>query len=297
MNKKLLWLTSAPLAAIALCVTLGGCEQGIGGGVKSDVTVTLRSAELQIEETGSSDSDPVTNEPGSTDPSTGSGPGTFTGRVVFDGTPPSFPLLIAKGADVKDKQFCAADDLPNEKLVVDPSGGVANVFIFLDEAPKGYKAPETPPEQYHFDQKYCRFLPHAFVVQTGQEIRITNSDGVTHNTNMGTKRQGAFNQTVNANDQNGSITKFEKAEKVPARISCEFHNWMEAYFLILDHPFVAVSKPDGSFEIPNLPPGKYKFRVWHESADLLERGLSVTIKAGEVTSQDLKYNISKFSKL
>ena len=177
MNKKALWLTSVPLAVIALCVTLGGCEQGIGGGVKSDVTVTLRSAELQIEETGPGDSDTATNEPGSTDPSTGSGPGTFTGRVVFDGTPPSFPLLIAKGADVKDKQFCSADDLPNEKLVVDAAGGVANVFIFLDEAPKGYKPGDQALEQYHFDQKFCRFLPHAFVVQTGQEVRITNSDG------------------------------------------------------------------------------------------------------------------------
>ena len=33
---------------------------------------------------------------------------------------------------------------------------------------------------------------------------------------------------------------------------------------VLDHPFFAVTDDDGTFTIPNLPPGKYTLEAWHE---------------------------------
>ena len=36
--------------------------------------------------------------------------------------------------------------------------------------------------------------------------------------------------------------------------------------MIHGNPYVAVSQPDGSFTLPDLPPGEWEFRVWHERA-------------------------------
>ena len=52
---------------------------------------------------------------------------------------------------------------------------------------------------------------------------------------------------------------FDKPEvMVPFR--CDVHGWMAAYGGIVSHPFFAVSKADGSFEIKGLPAGTYTHR-------------------------------------
>jgi hypothetical protein len=34
----------------------------------------------------------------------------------------------------------------------------------------------------------------------------------------------------------------------------------------MDHPFYAVTGPDGKFTLPNLPAGTYEIEAWHEKA-------------------------------
>jgi hypothetical protein len=41
--------------------------------------------------------------------------------------------------------------------------------------------------------------------------------------------------------------------------------------LVRDSPYVAVTKPDGTFEMPNVPAGvPLEFRVWQEKAKFLQ---------------------------
>jgi hypothetical protein len=60
---------------------------------------------------------------------------------------------------------------------------------------------------------------------------------------------------------------------------CDVHGWMNAYVGVLDHPYFAVTKTDGTFSIPNLPPGTYTLAAWHER--LGAQTLSVTVAAKE----------------
>jgi uncharacterized protein (DUF2141 family) len=56
---------------------------------------------------------------------------------------------------------------------------------------------------------------------------------------------------------------FDKPEVlVPFR--CDVHGWMNAHAGVVAHPFFAVTKPDGSFEIKGLPPGTYTIEAVHE---------------------------------
>jgi Carboxypeptidase regulatory-like domain len=50
---------------------------------------------------------------------------------------------------------------------------------------------------------------------------------------------------------------------------------MHAFIGVLDHPYFAVSKDDGSFEIKNLPPGTYTIAVWQEKLGTQEQQVTV----------------------
>ncbi|MCC7261086.1 MAG: DUF2012 domain-containing protein, partial [Candidatus Latescibacteria bacterium] len=42
------------------------------------------------------------------------------------------------------------------------------------------------------------------------------------------------------------------------------HPWMAGYVVVTPHPYFAVTAADGSFEIKDVPAGKYVVEVWHE---------------------------------
>jgi hypothetical protein len=68
---------------------------------------------------------------------------------------------------------------------------------------------------------------------------------------------------------------------------------MNAYLLIREDPYSAVTDKDGKFTIKNLPAGEHTFKVWHQNgfltnvtvdgkAAMWARGaVKVTIKAGK----------------
>ncbi|MFN7804077.1 MAG: carboxypeptidase regulatory-like domain-containing protein [Planctomycetaceae bacterium] len=219
-----------------------------------------------------------------------------SGSVTFSDDFKALAPLVAKGAATKDPAVCGAnEDVPNEELVVNPENkGIANVFVFLPKAPTGFKAPK-PEKELIFDQKNCKFLPHGLCIQVGQTVKVLSDDGVPHNTHTFPLRNAGFNQTVSPNDRKGVELKYTKAEKLPIEVKCDFHTWMKAYHLILDHPFMAVSDANGKFEIEGLPAGKHEFTVWHEKKGYLDKKLSVEVKAGESKSVDLKYGAKQFA--
>ena len=113
-------------------------------------------------------------------------------------------------------------------------------------------------------RKIVSFLSHVAAMRVGQALMIKNSDPVGHNTKISSKKNPPFNQII---PQGGTTlykpTKAENSGPVP--VSCSIHPWMSSFLLIHENGYLAVSKDDGSFEIPNLPAGvELEFRVWQE---------------------------------
>jgi hypothetical protein len=264
------------IAGFGLCVTLTGC----GGGATASTTVTYRPSQpgsLDSEAAATSDAvGPVDDAPAA------GGFGTFKGRIVVQGAVSPLPPLYAKGSAPKDPTVCGMEAAPNEKIVVN-DGGLANVFIYLETLPKNVTAPDAPSEPAVFDQKFCVFKPHAMTMRTKQTLRVLNSDTVLHNTHTNPARNTPFNQGIPGNSETPIV--YTRAEKLPFSVVCDIHPWMVAYHLPLDHPYAAVSGPDGRFEIPDVPAGKREFKVWHESAKMINKAFKVEIKAGETTPE------------
>lgn len=273
----------ALMAAVA--VANSGCGELVSGAhIKPVVKYRASGVETAAAET---------TDAGSQETATSEGVGTLKGKVVFNGTYTPLPPLYAKGADVKDASVCAAESAPNQTVLV-KDGGLANVFIYLKKAPKNVP-PADKEAKIIFDQKYCVFKPHAMAVRVGQNVMVLNSDSVAHNTHTNPKKNSAFNSIVSPNDQTGIPLVYKQVEQEPISVVCDVHSWMRAYHLPIDHPYVAVSGEDGTFEIKDLPAGKHEFKVWHEAGGLLEKGLVINIKPGD-NEQNLTVSAAQVGK-
>jgi hypothetical protein len=221
--------------------------------------------------------------------------GTLAGVIRFKGTPPARKPLHKRGDPSVNDLVCRKHEIPDERLIVDPkTRGIANVVVYLERRPKGYKAavPKTPAVLAIED---CRYTPHVMVLRVGQMFRINNAGDTVHNVHSLplSPQNTTYNVTVAAGK--GSLEmRFMESERLPLKVKDDIHPWMLAWQLPLDHPFAAVTGSDGKFEIKGLPPGKHGFVVWHEKAGYLERALEVEIKAKTTTRVKQSYGPRAF---
>ena len=61
---------------------------------------------------------------------------------------------------------------------------------------------------------------------------------------------------------------------------CHLHFAMRAFAGVLDHPFFSVTDRDGRFEIPGVPPGRYRISAWDEG--LGAKDVDVTVPAADL---------------
>jgi hypothetical protein len=191
--------------------------------------------------------------------------GSLKGRFVVDGTPPKLqPLAITKD------EYCMQTEPVNESVVVGEDGGLANAVVFLS-LPRRGKIEAHPDFAAHLsepavlDNKGCAFNPHVLLVRVGQPLVIKNSDPapVSHNTNVTFSQNASFNVIIPVGEER-TVT-LSKAETLPMPVRCNIHPWMQGSIFVQDHPYMAVSAEDGTFEIKNIPVGKHEFAFWHES--------------------------------
>src|SRR5207248_1886685 len=85
---------------------------------------------------------------------------------------------------------------------------------------------------------------------------------------------------------NGQLQATLVAERRPMALACDIHPWMKGYMMVFNHPFFAVTKEDGLFEITGVPAGAQNLVVWQEKVGYVTKGLArgqeVTVHAGPV---------------
>lgn len=214
--------------------------------------------------------------------------GAVKGQVVLDGAIPELKLLVKKGdTTAKDAAVCAAQDVPDESLIVDPATkGIANVVVFLKKKPEKIHPSLQKPAAMEvvYDQMGCKFVPHVAVVRTDQAVRVISADAVSHNTRGNPLKNQAFNFIVSPNSRDGILVPMKVAERLPVEVKCDIHPWMQGWWLVIDHPYGTVTDAAGKFEIADLPPGEHEFVVWHERPGYVQKSLKVNVKAGEATA-------------
>jgi plastocyanin len=203
--------------------------------------------------------------------------GTIRGSVKVEGKIASLPPVQIS----KYKEFCK--DVPNESLIVGPGQGLRYAVVTLEGITKG-KAVEKEV-QHELDNVRCRFVPHVLVASVGQFVLMKNTDPILHTAHaFFPNGQPQFNVGLYP----GRVSRKPLVTPGVVKIICEVHPWMSAYIVVTDHPYHAVTDLYGEYLISDVPAGKYKLKVWHESLGSEEK--SVEVKAGATQNVDFIFS-------
>ncbi len=191
--------------------------------------------------------------------------GSIAGVVRYAGTPPprrAHPVT-------RDTAACGtAPKLAND-LVVGADGGLRYAVLWLDDIARGKPFLAAPVV---LDQRGCEYAPHVVLLPAGAPLEIRNPDGVLHNVHT----TSALNQPINRAQPKAKTVMSERF-RTPEIIAlaCDVHPWMRAWLVVEAHPYYAVSDAAGRFALPDVPPGEYTLRVWHERLGEISRPLVV----------------------
>ncbi|HXO20253.1 MAG TPA: carboxypeptidase regulatory-like domain-containing protein [Thermoanaerobaculia bacterium] len=210
--------------------------------------------------------------------------GTIEGRVTLPGAvPPVPPVTTTKNQDVCGKT------VPSPKAtVVDPkTHGVEWVVVYLDNVTQG----KAPADQYAIANQGCAFHPHVLAAMQGKTFQLENKDPVLHNTHIRFSGRTLLNVALSFHEGDAMYHPIKDQRILShaglVNVNCDAHEWMAGYVEVLTNPYFAVTGPDGSYKITDVPPGPYTVKVWHEN--LGEKTDKVTVPAGGKATLDITF--------
>jgi len=299
---KVFWIHKQMMLGLTVSATLAAALAGCGGAAtdSSDAVVAPNPKDVLASKSGAAPAaataagaalPSASSTSASTAPVKAEGWGTLKGQITFSGEPPPPKVLQEKGKAEKNPDICAVKaPILSERLIVDPATkGVKNVIVYLPRPTAinedARKARAAALSKIIFDQKDCVFEPHVLAWMVGVPITLKSSDPTNHNVDSKLKNT-AFNETIAPGQS--QVKTPSAAEKFPGSVVCDIHGWMTSWWMVLDHPYFAVTDDKGYYEIPNSPAGTQKVVIWQEAAGFVTApsGEDVTIKAGDGAVKD-----------
>jgi plastocyanin len=187
------------------------------------------------------------------------------GKISIEPPYPAVKMVKVK-KKVQDK---CADEQKSKALLVSPEGGVENAVVWLE----GEYPPTAPAKQFvTLDQSRCNFEPHIVLIPPGGSLKILNSDPLAHDVRAFEKAMMLFRLDMDTRSK-PEERSFEKPGIYTVR--CGLHPWMHAFAVQAAHDFYAVTGTDGTFNLKNIPEGKHRLHIWHETLGETEIPLEV----------------------
>lgn len=194
--------------------------------------------------------------------------GVVKGTVRLKGQPPGpYVIWVKKNADI------FGEKLPDERLLVSREGQVRNTVVHLVDVAEGKAWLE---KEFLLVNQGGRFIPHVQVVRRGAPLTIVNHDPVLHTVHSLLGAETLFNVALPLKGQ--KVRRFLSKTGI-VDITCNTHDWMSAWIVVLDHPYFAVTGEEGTYYITEVPPGRYRLAAWHEKLGRIEERVVVAPRA------------------
>ena len=129
----------------------------------------------------------------------------------------------------------------------------------------------------------CAVSPRVQLASLDSALRIASEDEQAHDVRLieadGYRNLGAF--TVPA------AGEIERRLRVPGllHLRCETHPGARGWIWVTEHPYAALTGPDGTFTIGEIPAGRFVLHVWHEAFSSAMH--EVELAAGEARVSDV----------
>jgi hypothetical protein len=249
------------------------------------------------------------------------GYGSLVGKVrLSDDSPiPEQANLVPLMAKHADAACCLGPKAKLEEkadttwIVDKKTRGVANVVVWVKAPAKSYF--EIHPnfkvrkDDVVIDQPHCAFLPRIAAIHpsyfdgtksvpTGQKFIIKNSAACVHSVKavFASMENDDFNINLPSKSQDDFTNRFNP-QRLPATITCAFHTWMRARVHIFDHPYYAITKVDGSYEIPFVPAGaEIAVMAYHDDQGFIgggPKGTPITFEKDKKRTHDIEIKLEK----
>jgi plastocyanin len=129
------------------------------------------------------------------------------------------------------------------------------------------------------EQRNHRFEPQLVIVPKGSTVEFPNLDLVFHNI-FSLSAARPFDLGYYPKGQSRQIT-FPRNGVV--QVYCHVHSNMYAAIVVVSSRWATQPSSDGSFEWPDVPPGKYRLMAWQRFGGLYRHELSVQASPIHVT--------------
>jgi len=170
----------------------------------------------------------------------------------------------------------------------------SGVIVWLEPVhPVDAPAAAARPATARMEQRYKRFIPHVLAIQAGSQVYFPNLDPIFHSAFSNFSGQ-LFDLGLYAPGTGRTIT-FNRTGIV--RVFCNIHPTMSAVIMVLRDPWFAVTDARGAFRIPDVPPGEYRLRIFHERAaekTLLALGRTVAVPPEDLALPVIRVSESGF---
>jgi plastocyanin len=217
---------------------------------------------------------------GAARPDAGSG-ASVVGKVKFTGQLPA-ATRVSMNADPSCAKLHPAPAMGQE-FMAGSDNTLGNVIVFISDG-LGNRSFDTPAEAVTFEQKGCMYDPHVVALRANQKLKMINSDNTTHNIHPLPANNREWNK---AEPAGATMEESFPREEIAIPVKCNVHPWMKSYIAVFKHPYFAVTGKDGSFQLPNLPPGDYTVEAWHEKLGTMTQ--KITVAAGESKTVDFTF--------
>jgi hypothetical protein len=191
-------------------------------------------------------------------------------------TPLALATVLAMGAGTL-RLFAAGGTVTG--TVTARGVALADAVVFIQHV-DGAFPPSGPATM---DQRSLKFSPHVLPIVAGTTVKFLNNDTTQHNVfspdnekyNLGTWPQGQTKDYA-----------FTHCAKPPCAYVqlCRIHPEMEAYVVVFQNPFFAVTDASGHYRLENVPPGSYTLGLW--AATGKAAGKPVVVDAAKPSTVD-----------
>ena len=266
-------LRATRLACVAFAATLAAC--------KGDAPATARAAQASTAADPLAPAEIVIARPSAPYHADLAATGAaITGTVT---APPSLTAgpPIATG---RDSTICGAAVI--DESVVRQGSGLGGAVVWLDDIRRGRPLPLERRLELESDK--CRLTPRVQAGVVGSAVNVLGHDDFRQHLRFlaGGEREPRAAVLLGEDEQ---VIPTERPFTTPGLVVVRDadHAWPTAYLAVFDHPYFAVTTPNGAFRIEGVPPGRYRLKVWHERAKLVEQVVEVGA-SGTTVNVELK---------